>query len=69
MLYMYSLEPPIYYFLNKASRNMDRSKLDTLGPYASVLAAILACESDDKRDDAMKKGKDDGFNGPIGYFS
>ena len=77
MYYMYSLEPPIYYYLNQACRTMDKSKLDTLGPYARVLFYMLgmgrAC--DGKRDDKMRMGKDDGKDSkykpttPLGYFS
>ena len=79
MYYMYSLEPPIYYYLNQACRTMDKSKLDTLGPYARVLYEMLAWGSwcDGKRVDKMRRGWDDGHDGsryrkpttPLGYFS
>ena len=80
MYYMYSLEPPIYYYLNQACRTMDKSKLDTLGPYARVLYEMLwygdVCDM--KRDDKMRVGVNDGNDGdwldpkpttPLGYFS
>ena len=77
MYYMYSLEPPIYYYLNQACRTMDKSKLDTLGPYAVVLWRMLlrgrSCDSE--RDDKMRVGYEDGYEGmlipttPLGYFS
>ena len=74
MYYMYSLEPPIYYYLNQACRTMDKSKLDTLGPFARVLFRMLRCGRgcDGKRVDKMRVGEDDGnyLNlGPLGYFS
>ncbi len=74
MYYMYYLEPPIYYYLNQACRTMDKSKLDTLGPYARVLLTMLAGDihCDRKRVDKMRLGKDDGRSnnlGPLGYFS
>ena len=34
LLYLYSSEPPFYYELNKACRNLDHSLLTMLGPYA-----------------------------------
>ena len=71
MYYMYSLEPPIYYYLNQAMRKMDTTKLDTLGPYARVLFAMLACGTvcDKKRVDKMRRGEYDGEYGPLDYFS
>ncbi len=80
MYYMYSLEPPIYYYLNQACRTMDKSKLDTLGPYARVLYSMLVAGNmcDGKRDDRMRVGHEDGNDGsrpfpkpttPLGYFS
>ena len=77
MYYMYSLEPPIYYYLNQACRTMDKSKLDTLGPYALVLYKMLYCgrECDGGRVDKMRLGEGDGYDSdykpttPLGYFS
>jgi len=74
MYYMYSLEPPIYYYLNQACRTMDKSKLDTLGPYAAVLFEMLywGRECDRKRVDKMRLGMNDFIsygNGPLSYFS
>lgn len=42
LIYLYSLEPPIYRVLNKASRDKDRSRVGTLGPYSDCLRTILA---------------------------
>ena len=71
MYYMYSLEPPIYYYLNQACRDMDQTQLDTLGPYACVMFNMLSGGSwcDKKRKDKMRRGYDYGSNGPLGYFS
>jgi len=77
MYYMYSLEPPIYYYLNQACRTMDKSKLDTLGPYAMVLYVMLLFGNncDAKRVDKMRLGEDDGMDSdrkpttPLGYYS
>ena len=77
MYYMYSLEPPIYYYLNQACRTMDKSKLDTLGPYARVLFEMLwlGANCDEERVDKMRVGWDDGEYSdeepttPLGYFS
>ena len=62
MYYMYSLEPPIYYYLNQACRTMDKSKLDTLGPYACVLYRMLRLSRgcDAERVDKMRVGYEDG---------
>ena len=42
IIYLYSLEPPIYRVLNKASRDKDKSRVGTLGPYSDCLRTILA---------------------------
>ena len=59
MYYMYSLEPPIYYYLNQAMRKMDTTKLDTLGPYACVMFRMLNLGTfcDKKRVDKMRVGE------------
>lgn len=42
LIYLYSLEPPIYRVLNRASRDKDKSRVGTLGPYSDCLRTILA---------------------------
>jgi hypothetical protein len=42
LLYIYSLESYLPYALNQASCEMDESKVETLGPFAYVLAIIVA---------------------------
>lgn len=52
ILWIYSIEPPIYGDLNKACRKMDPEMMEDLGPYAIALYRILfACEP--RRDDRM----------------
>ena len=41
MLWMYSLEPPLYYMLNRACRNRTKALLPTLGPFAYAIAEVL----------------------------
>lgn len=56
ILNLYSMEPPIYSDVNKASRKLDMSKLRTLGPFAKAIFRVLYCgnETDEKRDDAIE---------------
>ena len=56
LLYIYSLEPPIYRYLNKASREKDASYIDTLGPFSDALRTILH-HAEKKRGDKIPAGK------------
>ena len=49
------MEPPLYGQLSKASRDMDLSKLDNLGPFARALLEVLGGGNniDKKRDDSL----------------
>lgn len=40
-MYIYSMDTPIPSLLNKASRDKDISRVDTLGPLAAVLNQVL----------------------------
>jgi hypothetical protein len=42
ILFIYSLESFLPYSLNRASYLMEESKIETLGPFAYVLAVIIA---------------------------
>lgn len=42
IMYLYSLETPLYAAINKAKNEMDESKLDILGPYDFIFTAILS---------------------------
>jgi len=52
------MEPPFYADLNNACRTLDRSKLETLGPFARAICVVLLNGhiSDKKRNDASEKG-------------
>jgi hypothetical protein len=52
MLQTYSMECFIYKSLNNASRYGDVSKIDSLGPYAQVMNAIV-CITIKKRDEEL----------------
>lgn len=41
ILFIYSMEPPIYQETYKACRTCDKTKLYTLGPYAKALCEVL----------------------------
>ena len=63
------MEPPLYKDLNDAMRTLDKTKLDTLGPYAACMDWALSIWSEKKRPDRMRVGEDDGLDGPLGKFS
>jgi nucleoside-triphosphatase THEP1 len=42
IIYLYSLETPLYAALNKARREMDVKQIDTLGPFDFIFTAILS---------------------------
>jgi len=71
VLYLYSIESVLYTDISKASRNVDKQKLNNLGPFAAVLYRILmfGYECDRCRVDAAKMGTMDGERGPYGRFS
>ena len=41
MVWMYSLEPPLYHMLNKACRNRIKALLPILGPFACAISMVL----------------------------
>lgn len=65
-----SMEPPFYAYLNKAIRSMDEELLTKVGPLARALSILLyhSDESSKNRIIVLRKGLDDGFDNPIGYF-
>ena len=71
LFYLYSMEPPLYGQLSKASREMNMRKLDTLGPFARTLLEVLGGGNniDKKRKDTLMRGKENGSKGPLGHFS
>ena len=62
VLYLYSMElgsPPLYLELNRASREMDQTKLPQLGPFAYALAYVCgSAEMFKKKEDKIVPGKD-----------
>ena len=42
LLYMNTIETPIYKELNEACRNMDKTKLHFFGPFARALGLLLS---------------------------
>ena len=42
VMYLYSLETPLYLAVNRAKNDMDITKLDTLGPFDFIFTAILS---------------------------
>ena len=58
ILWLYSLESPLYFFFNKASRDRDYKLLPLLGPFAWALGYILDGEAEKGRPDTMQQGTD-----------
>ena len=58
LLYIYTMESPIYQKLNSACRNHDESQIMILGPYAMALKTILGkIERYSRKDDPERLGK------------
>ena len=53
ILWIYSLEPPLYFFFNKACRDRDLKLLPLLGPFAWALGDILGGAAERDRPDTM----------------
>jgi len=64
ILNLYSMEPPVHADLNNASRDLDLSKLVTLGPFAKAISGVLVNGniSDREREDTVGRG--DQFHNP-----
>ena len=60
LLYLYSMElgwPPLYMELNRAAREMDKTKLPQLGPFAQALGWVCAeAEKNKKIEDKIVPG-------------
>ena len=61
ILYLYSMElgsPPLYYEINRVCRTMDKTHLQTLGPYILSLGLVTGVsESNRDKDDKIPTGK------------
>ena len=42
VLWLYSIEPPLYFFFNEACRLRNKAVVPLLGPFASAVGMILA---------------------------
>ena len=59
VLYLYSIEPPFYAYINKACKEQDKTKLKTLGPIVRVLYQILVGGgTESSREDRITTGQD-----------
>ena len=57
ILWLYSIEPPFYSYLNKAMQTLDTTHLSMLGPFAKALHVIIV-EAEKNRKDALKNAED-----------
>ena len=53
VLWLYSIEPPLYFFLNDACRLRNQSVVPLLGPFAAAIAIILGGVAEGKRPDTI----------------
>ena len=52
---MYSLEPPLYWLLNRAMRTKDMAYLQMLGPFAAAIWNVLG-GAESERNDKIEQG-------------
>jgi len=64
------MEPPFYADLNLASKYMDKSKIETLGPFSKAIWGVLyrGDDSDKKREDACEIGESFRLTDDLGYM-
>ena len=58
ILWLYSIEPPLYFHFNTACRLRDWKYLPLLGPFAQATACILEGAAESYRGDGFKTGND-----------
>ena len=68
VLWLYSIEPPLYYFFNEACRLRNKAVIPLLGPFAAAVAAILEGSAERGRPDKITLGKDQP-NSPLGCMA
>ena len=56
VLWLYSIEPPLYYFVNEACRLRDKTVVPLLGPFLAAIAIILDGNAEGKRPDKREVG-------------
>ena len=57
VLWLYSIEPPLYYFFNEACRLRNKAVVSLLGPFAAAVGIILEGEAEGSRPDTIKHGR------------
>ena len=67
VLWLYSVEPPLYFHLNDACRSMDHPLIPMLGPFARAIYETLRY-AEWLRDDKLEQG-DEIDDHPLGTFS
>ena len=69
VVWMYSLEPPLYWLLNRAMRTKNMAYLQMLGPFAQAIWAVLS-GAERGRNDKIQPGVDmNPENNPLGYMA
>ena len=58
ILWLYSVEPPLYFHFNTACRERNNKLLPLLGPFAKATGVILDGEAEWGRGDGFKRGGD-----------
>ena len=66
VLWLYSIEPPLYYFFNEACRLRNKAVVPLLGPFAAAVAIILDGWGEAKRPDKVKVGWNLEKTSPLG---
>ena len=68
MLWLYSIEPPLYYFFNEACRLRNKAVVSLLGPFAAAVGIILNGIAEEARPDTIKRGIDQD-DSPLGCMA
>ena len=73
ILWLYSVEPPLYFHFNTACRHRNNALLPLLGPFAKATGVILEGWAEGNRGNGFKRGRDidDGpfRNSPLGKMA
>jgi len=66
VLWLYSIEPPLYYFVNEACRLRNKTVVPLLGPFVAAVAIILDGYAEGQRPDKIETFRRDS---PLGCMS
>ena len=70
ILWLYSVEPPLYFHFNTACRERNNALLPLLGPFAKATGVILDGWAEEERGDGFNCGIDiDWGEGPLGKMA